>query len=98
MASAVGFEGANIVFRAPEGMSQEECYDLQSFSDGQQVISCWRLSAEELAEVAKTGVVWLSIMGRTLPPVSVSGTALVHVDGVPARAEPALPIAKRSGG
>jgi hypothetical protein len=98
MATAVGFEGANVVFRAPQGMSQDECYDLQSFSDGQQVISCWRLTEEELSEIARTGVVWLSVMGRTLPPVSVSGAALVHIDGVPARAEPSLPIAKRSGG
>ncbi|MCB1516095.1 MAG: hypothetical protein KDJ19_00545 [Hyphomicrobiaceae bacterium] len=98
MAKAVGFEGASSIFRAPPGMAQDECYDLQAFSDGQQVISCWRLTAEELQEVQRTGVVWLSITGRTLSPVFVSGTALITIDGRPSEAEPDLPIAERSKG
>lgn len=103
MAKAVGFEGSNTVFRAPEGVSQEDCYDLPAFLNsvpgpmGHDVISCWRLSAEELAEVARTGVVWLQVCGGQ-PPVAISGTALVHVDGKPARAEPVMPMAPRSGG
>ncbi len=98
MATAVGFEGANTVYRAPRGMSQAECYDLQSFADGEQIISCWRLTRAEIAEIARTGVVWLSVMGQALPPVLVSGTALVLIDGAPSRPEPALPIAPRTGG
>lgn len=89
MANGVGFEGANHVFQAPPG--DTNCVDLETFTDGTQVISCWRLSEEELAEVARTGVVWLSVRGRALPPVLVSGQALVSIVDHPAQAEPLLP-------
>ena len=98
MSQAVGFEGANVLYRAPESMSQEECYDLQAFTDGAQIISCWRLTQEELAEVARTGVVWLSVRGGVQPPVLVSGAALVLIGDQPARAEPVVPIAPRTAG
>lgn len=38
-----------------------------------RVVSCWRLSPEELAEVQRTGVVWLSIFGHTHAPVAITG-------------------------
>lgn len=100
MAQPVGFEGVNAVYRAPPGQTQEQCLDLQLFRDeeGRQLISCWRLTPEELILVQKTGVVWLSITGLNMPPVLVSGTALVNIDGRPAQAEPALPLAPRTKG
>lgn len=100
MARAVGFNGSNQVFRAPPGLPQDECYDLPVFLDldGRQIISAWRLTPEELVEVQKTGVVWLSIVGLSMSPVLVSGTALVTVDGAPAQAEPLMPLAPRSKG
>lgn len=90
MAEPVGFEGANQVFAAPEGSTN--CIDLETHSDGQAVTSCWRLSPEELAEVARTGVVWLRVAmnGRT-PPVYVSGEALLMIGDRPSRAEPVIP-------
>lgn len=89
MAQGVGFEGANVVYQAPKG--DDNCVDLETFADGQQIISCWRLSEEELAEVARTGVVWVSVVGTVLIPLYVSGTALLTVGDRPARAEPVLP-------
>ena len=38
------------------------------------VVSCWKLTAEELAEVNRTGRVWLVVMGETMPPAFVKGT------------------------
>ena len=35
------------------------------------VISCWKLTKEELEEINKTGRVWLWVHGLTMPPVSL---------------------------
>lgn len=32
-------------------------------------VSCWQLSPEELAEIQRTGVLWLSTMGWPPPPI-----------------------------
>lgn len=37
------------------------------------VVSCWRPTQDELNEIARTGRVWLAIMGATMPPVQVEG-------------------------
>lgn len=92
MAKAVGFEGANKIFRAPP--DDPECTDLETFQHDAGIVSCWRLTEEELEEVNKTGVVWLQVFGKGTPPVCVSGLALCQIDGRPARAEPVLPKAR----
>lgn len=89
MAQSVGFEGANVVYQAPEG--GDNCVDLETYSDGKQVISCWRLSEAEIGEVVRTGVVWVRVIGDRIYPMFVSGEALLTVDDRPARAEPVLP-------
>lgn len=89
MAQGVGFEGANMVFQAPKGA--KDCVDLQVHNDGRQIISCWRLTKEELSEIAKTGVVWISIQGQGMAPIYISGEALMKVGDRPAKAEPILP-------
>ena len=89
MAQAVGFEGANTVFRAPKGM--EDCYDLEVCKTEREIISCWRLDAEELAEINRTGVVWLSVVSAVTPPVCVSGKSFILVDGRVPKAEPVIP-------
>jgi len=92
MANAVGFEGADTVFRAPKG-KEDRVHDLECFmpDDRSEIVSCWRLTEAKLAEVATTGVVWLHIMGGGMPPVYVSGEALVQINGRPAKAEPIIP-------
>lgn len=91
MARGVGFEGANFVFEAPPG--DNNCVDLETFIDAKNgaVISCWRLSDEELDEVKRTGVVWISVQSIPIPPITVSGHALVLIGDRPAKAEPVLP-------
>lgn len=54
--------------------------DLHCYRDPEQgrFISCWELSAEELAEVAKTGRVFISVYsGCTAPPVWVGGNPFI---------------------
>jgi hypothetical protein len=60
------------MFTAPKGMTEEECGNLPVHFDGKDCISCWKLTPEELEEVAKTGVIWLYVMGGQ-PPVSITG-------------------------
>ena len=95
MAKPVGFEGANCVIQAPEGVPSEECCDLECFTAPGRIISCWRLSPEELNQITETGVVWLEVQGDRTPPVVVSGKALMTVGDRPARAEPVMPRAPR---
>jgi hypothetical protein len=95
MANPVGFEGARAVADAAPG-DEDKVRPLPIFMDDHQIISCWRLTPEELARIAETGVVWLSVTNvGILPPVFVSGTALVEIDGRPSIAEPYIPAPGR---
>lgn len=93
MANPVGFEGSNDILMAPDG--SENCSDLEILRTDNQVISCWRLTEEELARVNKTGVVWFSCYGPTHPPVFISGEDFVKFEGKPAKAEPYIPRAPK---
>ena len=95
MANAVGFEGANSIMQAPVGVASHECLDLPVFRDQSQIISCWRLTGEELETIKKTGVVWLSISGQGMPPVYIGAKDVLHVDGRESTAEPYIKPAKR---
>lgn len=91
MAIPVGFEGANMLLSG-EAVG---CSDLEVFANGEQIVSCWRMTPEELKLIAETGVVWVSVWGRGAPPIYVSGTAGVTINGRPARAEPVIPKRKK---
>lgn len=96
MANPVGFAGARGVADAAPG-DEDKVRPLPMFMDYRQIISCWRLTERELAEVAKTGVVWLSLTNiGVIPPVYVSGKALVEVDGEPSTAEPYFPPPRKA--
>jgi hypothetical protein len=71
MARAVDFEGSNKTLNAPKGVENVE--QLHTFTNGRCSVSCWELDADELAEIARTGRVYLSVIsGETQPPVFVS--------------------------
>lgn len=78
MAFAAGFQQENDVLAAPVGVSSE---DVQALSicrtslpdDTPVVISCWKLTQEELDEINRTGRVWLVLWGRSMPPAYVAG-------------------------
>jgi hypothetical protein len=62
-------------------MTDEQCMDLRVWkgpvpiddagNTAPAIISCWRLNKEDMEEINRTGVIWLSITGSGMPPVSV---------------------------
>jgi hypothetical protein len=87
MAEAASFDQENTIFNPPEGVSNKDCNSISAYrgdinyedEDGNPmsaecVITCWRLTKEELEEVNRTGRIWLYIHGTGMPPVSVSGS------------------------
>lgn len=75
----VSFPEANaVLFGTPEDRASGKVIDLpiHRYEDAEgkpRVISKWKLSADELAEVMRTGHVWLHAWGTTHPPIAVSG-------------------------
>lgn len=69
----IEFEEQNFEFKKPKSMTDKECGSLPCFIDKNekhpQVISCWKLSEEELKEIQKTGIVWMSVFAFPVPPV-----------------------------
>jgi hypothetical protein len=73
---AVEFKESNCVFGKPVDMTDEQCLPLSVWrgncDDGTpEIISCWKLSKEDLEEINKTGTIWLRIIGQGMPPVSL---------------------------
>jgi hypothetical protein len=70
------FDEENGVLHPPPGVSSKDCDMLSiwrgQYADGQVcIISCWKLTKEELEEINKTGRVWLHIHASCMPPVSL---------------------------
>jgi hypothetical protein len=66
------FPEANLVLGAPAGC-EDSVQDMHVRRLDGTIVSCWRLTPEELAEVQRTGVVWLSVWGSlSQPPVYVA--------------------------
>ncbi len=71
----VKFSGYTGVLQAPESMPDVMPLPFFRGEDTEGVpvvISCWELTESELQEVIKTKRVWLSVVGRSAPPVRVS--------------------------
>lgn len=77
MGSPRHFSGQNTIFRGPPGL-EDKILPLPVYRADSEIISCWELSEEERAEVARTGLVWVSISGQKVAPFLVSGTALMQ--------------------
>lgn len=72
------FKESNHFLNPPDGMSLEDCDPLavcntQDYKGFPVVISCWKLTQEELEEVIKTKRVWVGVLGHTMPPIWVDG-------------------------
>jgi hypothetical protein len=84
MAVACGFSEANFVLSAPPGM-EEDCDALQVLRmeiEGRPVVvSAWKVTADELAEINRTGRIWLILFGQTMPPACVCGEKPFSVEG-----------------
>lgn len=75
MSFPVDFPESNVLLRPPPGIPEEECGCLyvHASPETNQWISCWQLSREELAEVLRSGRVYLHVFGGNHPPVAISG-------------------------
>jgi hypothetical protein len=70
MGQPIHFEGCNLVMRAPDGA--ENVQDMHVFQTRHSCVSCWALSADELAEINRTGRIFLSVLlSGQQPPVYV---------------------------
>lgn len=78
MAELCSFDEANTVLDKPSDMTYGQCQAASVLRavqhNGQPVvISCWKLTQEELDEINRTGRVWLGVLGITMPPSYIAG-------------------------
>jgi hypothetical protein len=83
----IPFTQANDILGAPKGM-EKEVYGLPIYRhpDEPWIISCWELTPEELAEVQRTGVVYLHVWSNTTFPVSIEAMSPFPETSKPRRA------------
>jgi hypothetical protein len=67
----VVFPECNQRLKAPMGVSNVE--DMFTFANGSVVVSQWKPSLKERLSILIFGKVWLSVIGRTQPPVAIEG-------------------------
>lgn len=79
MAFPSSFDESNATLSPPDGMTEDEVQSLaiarvyDHINNTPVVISCWKLTKEELEEVNRTGRIWLGICGVTMPPAWILG-------------------------
>lgn len=71
------FDESDECLDKPRNMERIDCEALSikraEINGTPVVVSCWKMSAEELSELNKTGRVWLAVAGLTMPPVMMMG-------------------------
>lgn len=72
------FDESNAVLDKPANMTYEQCEALSicraTLPDGTPVVvSCCKVTDEELAEIVETRRVWVMHIGVTIPPILVTG-------------------------
>lgn len=51
----------------------EGCFDLHAFNDGLRTSICYEVTPDDLAKMAETGKLYITLhAGRSIPPISVS--------------------------
>jgi hypothetical protein len=78
MMTPTEFNEQTTILGKPSGMSDEECGSLPIFSDGNQTISCWKLSLKERLQILIFGKIWVGVVfGKTQPPIWLSSNKTV---------------------
>lgn len=73
------FEQANFTFGKPDSMTDEQCGSLRVFrgkdteTDIDVIVSQWQPSVEELERIKRGEPIFLTVYGRGMPAVSLSG-------------------------
>jgi len=71
------FPEANQVFDKPDGWSRDECGAIDTFLGKDQfnrpiIVTCWKLTKDEVEELLETGRVWVYHWGTGLQPHSLT--------------------------
>lgn len=85
MANPVIFEGVNDIL-GPPADDDSDVQSLPILRQRNACISCWELDEDELAEIIRTGRVFLSVHGRTHPPLYIGTDSAMRAfaaDGAP---------------
>lgn len=78
MATPIDFPGVNTILKAPQG-HEETVQPLYVYNNGQCNVSCWELTDEELATIARTKHVYVAIWsGATQHPIYVGDESAVR--------------------
>ncbi len=72
------FDEENAILDPPPGVPQEAIASISVYrgeldNGCPAMISCWKPTQEELAEIQRTGRVWVLVMGHTVPPIAITG-------------------------
>lgn len=58
----IEFEEQTTILGKPNNMTDDECSSLPIYSDGEQTISCWRLSFRERLQILIFGKLWVGVV------------------------------------
>lgn len=76
MGIPVDFVGSNLELQPPAG--RDDVQPLPTFTNGNVSVSCWEFTESELAEIVRTGKVYVSCFsGKTQPPIFVGSRQVV---------------------
>lgn len=66
----ISFKESNKTLLKPESMTDEECFSLDVFTDGEVCISCWKPTLRERLSLLIFGKIWIWVVsGSTQPPI-----------------------------
>lgn len=81
MMNPIKFKEANKNLTKPKSMTDKECGSLWVFNDGNQNISCWKLSFKQRIKALFYGKIWLCVLsGNSQPPVWVDCDKTVFIN------------------
>ena len=64
------FKEQNKVLIKPDSMTNQECGSLPIYTNGEQCISCWELSDDDIMDIVKYKKIWVGVYsGENQPPI-----------------------------
>jgi hypothetical protein len=78
MAEPADFEGSNLLLLSPHP-GETNISELPVFTNGLCCVSVWKLTQDEIAEVVRTGRIYVAVLsGRTQPPIKLGSEAVIR--------------------
>jgi hypothetical protein len=76
---ATSFEESNHIMDTPDGVDPDfvqplsTCFSVSMEWEAPVIVTCWKPTKEEIAEINKTGRIWITILGAGMQPIYPSG-------------------------